>query len=80
MKTLTLEIPESVDLDVQEAKNLLAAKLYENGKLSSGQAAELAGHSKREFLEMLSDYGVSLFNLSAEDIENDLANACRYHL
>ena len=80
MKTITIRIPESVNLDAQEAKNMLAARLYENGTLSTGQAAELAGHSKRAFIEMLSKYGVSLFNLTADDIENDLANARSYHL
>lgn len=80
MKTITLEIPESVNLDAQEAKNMLAARLYENGTLSSGQAAELAGHSKRDFVEMLGKYGVSFFNLSADDIKNDIANARSYHL
>ena len=80
MKTITLEIPESVDLDAQETKNFLAAKLYENGTLSTGQAAELAGHSKRDFMELLGKYGVSLFDLSAAELENDIANARNYHL
>lgn len=42
MKTLTLQIPDS--LDERETKTLLAAKLYEKGSLSLGQAAELAGY------------------------------------
>lgn len=78
MKTITLEIPDSVNLDAQEAKNLLAAKLFENGTLSTGQAAELAGHSKREFIEMLGKYGVSLFNLSADELEKEILNARKY--
>lgn len=80
MKTIILEIPESVDLDAQEAKNMLAARLYENGTLSSGQAADLAGHSKREFIEMLGKYGVSLFNQSAAELEKDILNAKKYRL
>ena len=51
MKTLTLQIPDN--LDEKEAKTLLAAKLYEKGSLSLGQAAELAGYSKRSFMELL---------------------------
>lgn len=80
MKTLTLEIPESVNLDAQEAKNILAARLYENGTLSMGQAADLAGSSKRIFMEMLGNYGVSVFNQSATELENDIANARDYRL
>ena len=43
MKTLTVNIPESVDIDNRELLMILASKLYEQGKLSLGQAAELAG-------------------------------------
>ncbi|MEP6950565.1 MAG: UPF0175 family protein [Ginsengibacter sp.] len=80
MKTLTIEIPDSVNLDENEARNLLAAKLYENGSLSLGQAADLAGHSKRAFMELLGNYGVSIFNYSETELENDILNAQSYHL
>jgi predicted HTH domain antitoxin len=75
MKTLTLEIPDNVSLDEREAKTLLAAKLYENGSLSLGQAADLAGYSKRTFMELLGKYNVSVFNYPASDLENDILNA-----
>ncbi len=32
---------------------IIAAKLYEDGKLSTGQAAQIAGLSKRAFIELL---------------------------
>ena len=80
MKTLILNIPETVDLDEKEAKTMLAAKLYEKGSLSLGQAAELAGYTKRTFMELLSNYGVSLFNYSTTELENEILNAQRYHI
>ena len=80
MKTLTLNIPESVDLNEKEVKTLLAAKLYENGSLSLGQAADLAGYSKRTFMELLSNYEVSIFKLSEEELETDILNAKSYHI
>ena len=80
MKTLTFTLPESIDLDEKEATTVLAAQLYEMGKLSLGQAAEMAGYSKRTFMELLGKYGVSVFNYPADEIENDLKNAERYHL
>lgn len=46
MKTLTLNIPDNVDLDNSQVAMLVASVLYENGKLSLGQAAELAGLTK----------------------------------
>ena len=80
MKTLTLEIPDSVNLDEKEAKTLLAAKLYEKGILSLGQAAELAGYSKRTFMELLANYNVSIFNYSDAELEKEIFNAQSYHL
>ncbi len=54
---------------------ILASRLYESGKLSAGQAAEVAGLSKRTFIELLGRYGVSVFSQSAEDLQNDIENA-----
>lgn len=77
---LTLDIPETVNLNEQEAKMILASKLYENGSLSMGQAAELAGYSKRTFMELLAKYNVSVVNYNAADLENDILNAQNHHL
>lgn len=75
MKTITLNLPDNIELDQQEATMILATKLYERGELSSGQAAELAGLSKRTFIELLGSYGVSVFNYPASDLANDVKNA-----
>ncbi len=79
MQTLTLHLPDSLDLSAKEVTMLLATRLYEQGKLSLGQAAEMAGYSKRTFMELLGDYGVSVFNLTEEELLNDVQNASRYH-
>lgn len=75
MKTLTVEIPDSLDLDKMQLAMLIATKLYEQGKLSLGQAAELAGLSKRTFTELLGTYDVSIFNFPITEISSDLSNA-----
>lgn len=80
MRTLKINIPDTIDLDKQEVLLMLASKLYERGKLSLGQAAEVAGLSKRVFMELLGKYGVSVFNYSADELANDIANAKNYHL
>lgn len=54
---------------------IIAAKLYEDSKLSAGQAALVAGLSKRAFLEMLGNYGVSIFSNSVSDLYSDIENA-----
>lgn len=45
-----------------------AAALFERDILSSGQAAELAGITKREFIETVGLYGVSVFGETAFDL------------
>lgn len=70
--TVELKLPDSVKLSDFEIKMTLAAKLYEDGTLSGGQAAELVGISKRSFLEQLGKYGVSIFGYSAEELRQDV--------
>jgi len=80
MKTILLNIPDTVDLDTKEAKMLLATRLYEKWKLSSGQAAKLVGLSKSAFIEILADYDVSIFNYPASELDNDIKNAKGYSI
>ncbi|HEY9342246.1 MAG TPA: UPF0175 family protein [Hanamia sp.] len=62
-------------MDNREVAMLVATQLYEKGKLSLGQAAEVAGLSKRTFAELLGKYNVSIFNYPASDLSRDVANA-----
>ena len=71
MKRIVLNIPDSIDISENETKRFLAAKLYESGKLSLGQAAELADMTKIAFAELLSDYNVSLINYPSSDFLRD---------
>lgn len=75
MQTVTINIPDNVDVDSNEVTMLVAAKLYEQGKLSLGQAAEIAGLTKRTFAELLGRYNVSIFNYPSSDIARDVSNA-----
>ncbi|MBN8579008.1 MAG: UPF0175 family protein [Cyclobacteriaceae bacterium] len=79
MKTLVLNIPDSVDLDDKEALMAIASTLYEKGKLSLGQAAELVGVSKEAFMEILGAFGISVFNHPPSDIDQDVKHAKNYH-
>ena len=78
MKSITLQIPDN--LDEREARTMLAAKLYEKSSLSLGQAAELAGYTKRTFMEVLGSYDVSIFSYSKIELDKDLLDAQSYHL
>lgn len=80
MRTITIDVPSSLDLNDKEARMVFASKLYEMGKLSLGQAAKLAGYSKGTFMELLAEHGVSIFDYSPDELDQDLENAKRYSL
>ncbi|MCU0444299.1 MAG: UPF0175 family protein [Microscillaceae bacterium] len=75
MKLLTLSIPDNLEIPEQEILETLITKLYEMGKLSQGQAANWLGISKREFIDLLGKYKVSVFNAPIDELKQDLANA-----
>jgi predicted HTH domain antitoxin len=63
MSTGELRVTLPFSLSEDEAKLLLAVKLYEVGKVSLGQASKLAGFSKRTFMEVLGRYHIAIFRL-----------------
>ncbi len=75
MRTIQLNIPDEVDLKDYDFTMIIASKLYEDGALTSGQAAQMAGLSKRTFIELLGRYGVSVFSKSISDLHSDITNA-----
>ena len=82
---LTIDVPEEVlwalnqipDQFADEARLLLAVKLYESGRLGSGLAAQLAGVPRSTFIFLLGRYGLSAVGVDPEEIEKDFANALR---
>ena len=64
--------PEEFEAD---ARLLLALKLYETGRLSTGLAARLAGVPRVTFLFLLGQHGLSPFGELPEELEQDLAHA-----
>jgi predicted HTH domain antitoxin len=54
---------------------MASAKLYELGRLSSGQAARLAGMDRLGFLARLSQVGVAAINLRDEEVDAEVEAA-----
>ncbi len=85
MYTLTIEYPPEVLWALQQepqefeadARLLLAVKLYETGRLSTGMAARLAGMPRSAFIFLLGRYGLSPFGQAPAELKDDLTNARR---
>ena len=70
MPQMTVDLPDSVS--EAEAKLQLAARLFSVGRLSCGQAANLAGYSKRTFMELLGTLGIPVLDYSEDELTEDL--------
>lgn len=77
MRTIQIKIPDDINLNDYDFSMIITAKLYEDTKLSSGQAAQIVGLSKWAFIEILEKYGISVFSDSISDLHFDIANASK---
>ena len=83
MKTMQIEYPESIPAALnltpesfeEEARLALAIKLFELGRLSSGQAAALAGMPRVTFLLNCHRYGASAVAWDREEIEAEFKDS-----
>lgn len=66
------ETPEEFE---RELRFLVAAKLYELGRISSGRAAEMAGMERVAFLDELGRHRISVINYSPEELEREIQEA-----
>lgn len=85
-----ISIPEAVVISTRQsykefeadAKRAIALKFYADEKLSLGQAAELAGFSKNDFIKYLGNNNISIFRYESDDyveeLRSDIINAERY--
>lgn len=72
MTTITLKVPDALEKEHDETVRLIAAKLYESGKLTLGQAAEMCGKKKWDFPAVLAKFDVNYFQYTAEDVIADV--------
>ncbi|HEY9603322.1 MAG TPA: UPF0175 family protein [Allocoleopsis sp.] len=78
---IQIELPEgafsalrtSPDAFVKEMRLAAAVKWYEIGTISQSKAAEIAGISRYEFLEALSRFQVSPFQVTPDELAEELA-------
>lgn len=75
MATMILNVPEALAQNHDDTVRFIAAKLYEAGKLSLGEAAEMCGVNKIDFPAILNQFEVNYIQYSYEDIMADLARS-----
>lgn len=78
--TITLDFPSDIFLTLnenedelkQDIKLTLAIRHYKLQKLTIGKAAQIAGLSRFDFETVLSDNGVTISNLTIDDVLGDI--------
>ncbi len=81
--TLTITYPEDLLFSLKEtpehfeseARLLLAVKLYELNRISTGMAAKIAGMSRVVFMFALDRFGLSPMGVEASELTEDFDNA-----
>jgi predicted HTH domain antitoxin len=61
-ETVELELDLPASIPKEEARLMLALKLYEKRRLTLGEAARVAGYSKRAFIDFLGLEGVNILD------------------
>jgi predicted HTH domain antitoxin len=82
MRTIEIKYPETIPAVLnlspeafeKEAKFGLAVKLYEMGRLTSGQAAQMAGVSRATFLLECRRYGAASVEWDQAEIDSEFAD------
>jgi predicted HTH domain antitoxin len=78
---MLIELPESAfsalrttpETFIKEMRLAAAVKWYELGMVSQSKGAEVAGVSRHEFLDALGRFGVSPFQITPEQLGEELA-------
>jgi predicted HTH domain antitoxin len=60
-------------VSAMEGRLMMALKFYELGRLSLGQAAEVAGSSTRAFIDILGHYGIAVADYPAGELADEIA-------
>lgn len=79
---MSIELPESAfsalrttpETFIKEMRLAAAVKWYELGMVSQSKGAEVAGVSRHEFLDALGRFGVSPFQITPEQLGEELAH------
>jgi len=71
---ISVHLPE-MNIKEDEIKLFLGIKLLEEGIVSLGKAAEIAGYSEKAFVEILIHKGIPPIKYSRLDLKKEFQNA-----
>ncbi len=60
-------------VDAGEGRLMMAMKFFELGRLTLGQAAELAGYTKQGFIDVLGHYNIPVVDYPADELAKEIA-------
>ena len=80
-EVLTIPIPSEIremlnrtaEEMARDMRLYTALMLFQQGKLSSGAAAEMAGVPRVMFLDLCAEYDIPISQISADDLHRELA-------
>ena len=80
---IVIDMPDSLFREIsygyldpqREVQFILASRLVESGRISTGRAAEWLGISKPRFLQEMGRFGVSALPVDEQSLEKDILNA-----
>lgn len=80
MKTITIDVPDEMTVLGGGSEQELAATMrlataihwYQQGRISQGKAAEIAGMNRVQFLNALSQAGVEALQVTEEELRREM--------
>ncbi|NJC28516.1 UPF0175 family protein [Neolewinella antarctica] len=70
-----VELPSDLAATEFELKMIFASKLFDEGLITTGQGSKIVGITRRSFIELLGQYGVSAFQTTEDELLEDITNA-----
>lgn len=70
--TVELKVALPPNLTAEEGRLFMALKGFELGRLTVGQAAKLAGFSKRAFLDALARHHIPVMNYDPDQLDREV--------
>jgi predicted HTH domain antitoxin len=75
MKTLEIQLPESIALSDEDILLTLSLVLYSKGQISVGHAASIAKISTYDFIQKMEQRKLNWGGISVNEIGDDVLNA-----